>query len=491
MKKSTIKWRIFKYNIIVIFLLISITTVVFNIAIRMYIEKDIISQLEKIAERTEYTALKQGPDYFPNQNKAQPPPNNPDSRDSNNFIRYYFLLDRSLREPLSVLNADYMLLSKDKILITNSDYGVAAPSSALVEKIVDEVIKHETMTKETYMNFDVVGTEYVAIIKPVYDKNSFGLGWIIIYSSLQKMNQMQIGINVILLGILIISALLIVLLSSVLSKKISAPFSSLNEHIRSIAERNFGTKLQVPVDDELSELVNNINTMSEKLESYDKAQKTFLQNASHEFRTPIMSIQSYAEGIKYEVIDKNSAVDIILDESKRLTSLVEDLLYLSRLDSIEENYRFMELDFNDFVESCIERMKWIALKNNVSLVFNSEVSQAVLYGDEEKLSRAINNIISNCLRYAASTVTVSLELTEESLFKVTISDDGPGFDANELPSIFERFYKGKKGNYGLGLTITKNIIEKHNGKITAFNSDAGAIFEIELPLHTPRQLTNL
>lgn len=484
MKRSTIKWRIFKYNIIVIFLLISITTIVFNIVIRMYIEKDIISQLEKIAERTEYTALKQGPDYFPNLGKAPPPPNNPDDRESNNFIRYYFMLDRSLREPLSVLNADYMLLSKDKILITNSDYGAAAPSADLVVKITSEVARHETMKKETYMNFDVSGTEYVAIIKPVYDKNSFGLGWIIIYSSLQKLNQMQMGINIILLGILFISALLIVFLSSILSKKISAPFSSLNEHIRSIAERNFETKLQMPVDDELSELVNNINAMSEKLESYDKAQKTFLQNASHEFRTPIMSIQSYAEGIKYEVVDKSSAVDIIIDESKRLTSLVEDLLYLSRLDSIEENYRFMALDFNDFVEACIERMRGIALKNNIQLVCSSETSQAAVWGDEEKLSRAINNILSNCLRYAASTVTVSLTRPEEGLLRLTISDDGPGFELNELPSIFERFYKGKKGNYGLGLTITKNIIEKHNGKISASNAEEGAMFVIELPLYS-------
>ena len=91
-------------------------------------------------------------------------------------------------------------------------------------------------------------------------------------------------------------------------KKISAPFSHLNQHIRAIAERNFGNKIEMPVDDELREFVNNINIMSEKLETYDKAQKTFLQNVSHEFRTPLMSIQSYAEGIKYDVVDSNTAV---------------------------------------------------------------------------------------------------------------------------------------------------------------------------------------
>ena len=159
------------------------------------------------------------------------------------------------------------------------------------------------MSNETYLNFDISGTEYIAIVKPVSQKNSFGLGWIIIYSSLQKVNQLQWVINIILFAILILSALIIVIFSSLAAKKISAPFSSLNQHIRAIAERNFGTKIHMPVDDELQEFVNNINIMSEKLETYDKAQKTFLQNASHEFRTPLMSIQSYAEGIKYDVVD--------------------------------------------------------------------------------------------------------------------------------------------------------------------------------------------
>jgi signal transduction histidine kinase len=387
-----------------------------------------------------------------------------------------------LREPLSVLNADYLLLDKEKNFIIATHEGVTAPSTEMVDQIIDEITRTEEGSQETYLNFHLSDTEYIAIIKPVYDKNSFGLGWVVIYSSLQKVNELQSSINIILLVILIISALIIVFLSSILSKKISAPFSSLNQHIRAISERNFDAKLQMPVDDELQELVNNINAMSEKLESYDKAQKTFLQNASHEFRTPIMSIQSYAEGIKYEVVEKDMAADIIVDESKRLTRLVEDLLYLSRLDAIEENYHFSNLDFNDFINSCIERMNGIAIKNNIKLSLDSNDKPLTIFADEEKLSRAVGNIISNCLRYATAKVNVSIQLNDDSYVKFTISDDGPGFDTNELDNIFERFYKGKKGNFGLGLTISKNIIEKHNGKVSAIKTDSGALFRVELPI---------
>lgn len=221
--------------------------------------------------------------------------------------------------------------------------------------------------------------------------------------------------------------------------------------------------------------------MSEKLETYDKAQKTFLQNASHEFRTPLMSIQSYAEGIKYNVMDSNTAADIIIDESKRLTHLVEELLYLSRLDTIEENYHFDKVDLNELINTCIERMNGIALKDNITIEANIAECGIKLYADEEKLFRAITNIITNCLRYAESKISIELRNSANRKVEIIISDDGPGFDTSELSNIFERFYKGKKGNMGLGLAITKNVIEKHNGIVLAENSNSGAVFRIILP----------
>lgn len=489
MNRNTIKWRIIKYNIIIIVLLIALVTIIFNIAVRMYIEKDILRQMTKIASRTEHAALRQGPDFFPKPGiLPAPPPKEPENRpdeekrsDENDVYRFYFMLDRSLREPLSVLNADYILLDSNKNVV-NPGEGYFNTSAELLNKVTSEIDKSKNISKETYLNFHLSGTQYAAIIMPVSDKNTFGLGWIVIYSSLQKVNQLQTGLNIILFVILVVSALIIVMFSSLLAKKISAPFSSLNQHVRAIAERNFGTKIEMPVYDELQELVTNFNVMSEKLETYDKAQKTFLQNASHEFRTPLMSIQSYAEGIQYDVVDKCTASGIIIDETKRMTHLVEDLLYLSRLDTIEENYHFTNLDLNELINTCIERMNGIAIKSNIDITINSRNEAIPVYADEEKLSRAVTNIMSNCIRYASGTVVVAINTIENGKAAVTISDDGPGFDANELPNIFDRFYKGKKGVFGLGLAISKNVIERHNGRITAENSESGAVFVIELPI---------
>jgi len=490
MKRNTIKWRIFKYNIIIIIMLITLTTIIFNVAIRLYLEKDIVTQLNKIASNAEDTALQHGPDFF----KRMPPMPPPDHDVENNYLppidlqntsdvfKYYFMLERSLKEPLTILNADFILLDQNKIRIAPSPDKSNSTSADLMKQLTNEISKTNKNNQEKYINFTLSNTNYIAIIKPVSDKNSFGLGWIIIYSNIQQINQLQLGINIILLLILIFSALITIVFSSRVSMKISEPFSHLNQYISYISERNFGNKIEMPVYDELCELVNNINIMSEKLETHDKAQKTFLQNVSHEFRTPLMSIQSYTEGIKYDVIDSNSAVPIILDEIKRMTNLVEDLLYLSRLDAIEENYNYSNLNFNVLVKRCVDSMNLISEKGNIILTINFPKEVVQIHGDEEKLSRAITNIISNCIRYATSVVVIELKVIDNKIVQLIISDDGPGFGFDELPNIFERFYKGTKGNCGLGLSISKNVIEKLNGKISASNSKLGALFIIELPI---------
>ncbi|MDR3596047.1 HAMP domain-containing sensor histidine kinase [Clostridium sp.] len=496
MKRNTIKWRIFKYNIIVIIMLITFTAVIFNVAVRIYIEKNIVTQLNKIASNAEDTALKHGPDFF----KQIPPPPPPDSQNidlppfhaeetelpltdlqgTNDLFKYYFMLDHSLKEPLTLLNADFILIDQNENRIT--PFTDKYVSDDFMKQLKNEINNSKKIAQETHLTFRSSGTEYIAIIKPVSDKNSFGLGWIIIYSNVEQINQLQIAINLILFFILIFSALITVVFSSRVSKKISEPFYHLNQYISAISERNFGNKIEMPVYDELRELVNNINIMSEKLETYDKAQKTFLQNASHEFRTPLMSIQSYAEGIKYEVVDSNSAVTVILSEIKRMTRLVEDLLYLSRLNAIEENYNYVNLDFNALTKNCVTSVNLLAEKSNITLRTKLSNQIIQIYGDEEKLSRAITNVINNCIRYANSIVTIELITIDKANVQLVISDDGPGFKNSELPNIFERFYKGVNGNLGLGLSISKNIIEKLNGQISAKNSMSGALFIIELPI---------
>lgn len=478
--KRTIKRRIFTVNILTITLLLVITAVAFNLVARSYLEQHSLRQLHTIANNAE-RVMQMRPSPFRMGNKeGDEAIRAPGFTGEPDLVESYINLLRSLRMPSFTINAEYALIDKSNHIITPFESFNDKPTKSdltIIEKIID--ISEERDSNR--LTFSYNGTQYAAVIKTMSLADGSKAGTLLIYSSLQKINEMQTVINFILVGILLVAALIVLILSTILSKKISSPLSTLCNHIRSLSELNFSNTLHVPADNEIQELVQNINTMAEKLDNHNKSQKLFLQNASHEFRTPIMSIQCHAEGILYGVVEGPEAARIILDESKRLTHMVEELLYLSRLDAIEEIYNHQTLDMNELIKGACERMASIAESSQITLDTSLCKDTILLNGDGEKLERCLSNIISNGIRYAKSTVRIESGIRDDKAL-VTVSDDGQGFDSGEENQIFNRFYKGKKGNTGLGLAISKSIIEKHHGKIEAQSTETGAKFILELPL---------
>ncbi len=484
MKKTTIRWRILKYNVAVILLLMLLTAVIFNVAVKRYFERSITGQMEMIAERTEELALLRGPEFFPPKEplfQMGPPP------DVGFLFRdvslFYFMLDRSLREPLSVLDADYILLDTEgkRISVPQDQFLKIEP--ALEARLKELTLKQGT-AKESVI-FTLGETKYIAVSKPVSDKNTFGLGWVVLYSSLAKMDQIQGALNLILLAILIFSAGVMVLFSSHLAQMVCAPFAELDRHIRVLADRKYGRQLTLPVDEELQGLVDTVNHLSEMLEKHDQAQKTFLQNVSHEFRTPLMAIQSHAEGIRHHVVQSEPAAEIILSETQRLTRLVENLLYLSRLDALEEVYEFNPVELNGLVRECANRMRSGADQAGIVLQMKFSPEEIWITADAEKLSRAFNNLISNGIRHARTNLIIAVTAEEPGLAVFTIQDDGEGVCLDDLPRLFERFYRGRNGKFGLGLAIVKAVTDRHGGDVSVENGNPGACFRLALERWDP------
>lgn len=233
---------------------------------------------------------------------------------------------------------------------------------------------------------------------------------------------------------------------------------------------------------EIDQLSQTMSKMAAQLSSYDSTLKTFIQNASHELRTPLMSIQGYAEGIKYNIVeDTDKAVNIIIEESKRLTEIVNDLLFLSKVDSMQEKFTSNMINIEDIIKNCIEKVNGIAVMEKKKINFSPYNYDFEIAGDEEMLFRALINIISNSLRYCIQNVNIRIDSKDNNV-SIIVEDDGPGIDKDDLEHIFERFYKGKGGKFGLGLAISKSIIEKHRGSIIANNAEGGACFIITLPI---------
>ncbi|SDX88039.1 Signal transduction histidine kinase [Ruminococcaceae bacterium YAD3003] len=304
---------------------------------------------------------------------------------------------------------------------------------------------------------------------------------------------------------LIQAALLAILIAGVLSMLMTYPliFSTqkLSRFAKRISKGDFKPVRGHIVSKELSELGDVMNQMAYRLEESDIEQKTFFQNASHELRTPLMSIQGYAEGLKYGVFeaeeDRDNAIDVIIAETGRLSSLVENLLSISKMDmSRSGNYEVKKqnIDVTKICDTIIDRVRGNFIHEDKAIINDIDIQSIYIYGNENDLIRCLENIFSNCLRYCKNAVSFSCKLDESGSNVVfTISDDGPGIAPEVVDHLFERFSKGADGKHGIGLALAKAIAEEHNGTVNAYNKpEGGACFNVTIPVLFHRdQLTKI
>ena len=216
------------------------------------------------------------------------------------------------------------------------------------------------------------------------------------------------------------------------------------------------------------------------IEKEAERQQTFFQNASHELKTPLMAIQGYAEGIQAGVMDTGGAADVILEESDRMTELVEELLDISKIDMGRQRLTLSETDIRELLYDGIRAVEPIAA-GGITIVPDFPEEPVMVSCDDTQLRRAVTNILSNGVRYARSKLRLTCRADKRHV-TIRIQDDGDGIAEEDIPHIFDRFYMGRSGKSGIGLALTKEIIHLHKGTIRAYNGDGGAVFEITLPM---------
>jgi len=217
------------------------------------------------------------------------------------------------------------------------------------------------------------------------------------------------------------------------------------------------------------------------IEKEAERQQTFFQNASHELKTPLMAIQGYAEGIQAGVTDTGSAAEVILEESDRMTELVDELLDISKIDMGRQQLTLSEMDIRELLYDSIRAVEPTAAAGGIAIVPDFPETPVIVNCDDTRLRRAITNILSNGIRYARSELRLTCR-TDKRHVTIRIQDDGDGIAEEDLPHIFDRFYMGKSGKSGIGLALTKEIIHLHKGTIRAYNGGSGAVFEISIPV---------
>ena len=263
------------------------------------------------------------------------------------------------------------------------------------------------------------------------------------------------------------------------------------ENIRSEVAAIEATDLQRRVgrpgtEDEIDRLAATMNEMLERLETSVTRQQQFVADASHELRSPLTRMRSELDVKIAESpgVQEKAVLESLLVEVVGLQHMVEDLLYLARVDAAPSPKAFERIDLDDLV---IREARRIRSRRRVE-VDQSEVSGAHILGDRGQLTRAVRNLLDNAERHARSRITISLRESDGRAVLIVV-DDGPGIPSDKVERIFERFGRldearsSTSGGTGLGLAITRDIIERHDGTISLSPTHSpGAAFEVKLPL---------
>lgn len=275
------------------------------------------------------------------------------------------------------------------------------------------------------------------------------------------------------------------------TKRIIMPLRDMNDAAKIIADGNFQNRIEVQSGDEVGQLAESFNNMAESLEKTENSRQKFIANISHDLRSPLTSIQGFISAVADGTIPperQNHYLNIVLEETARLTKLANDMTDLSKVEAGAINLELCEFDINDMIRDSLNvfETRLSAKKIRTQAIFEEEVT--VVLADPNMIQRVIQNLLDNAVKFTPQDGEITVETTVkgEKVF-VAVRDNGEGISREEQRKVFERFFKADssrgldKGGIGLGLSIVKEFIKAHGEKIEVkSNENIGTEFTFSL-----------
>ena len=282
---------------------------------------------------------------------------------------------------------------------------------------------------------------------------------------------------------------------------IFSPLINLGEAVRQITQGNLDFALEFDAYDEIGELSRNFEEMRIRLRQNeeqkllaDKNNKELISNISHDLKTPITAIKGYVEGIMDGVASSPEKIDkyirTIYNKANDMDKLIDELTFYSKIDTNGIPYNYKVISVVDFFTDCAKEVGLDMESMNIDFYFNNNVDRdTFIVADVEQMKRVVNNIISNSVKYMdKNDPKIGISLLDEGDFvRIDINDNGIGISSEDLPYIFDRFYRtdssrnSSKGGSGIGLSIVRKIVEDHGGRIWA-KSEPGSGTDIIIML---------
>jgi len=297
------------------------------------------------------------------------------------------------------------------------------------------------------------------------------------------------------------SFLIAVLISSLvalfLARTLTKPIRAMENKAEEISRGNFSKKLNLKRKDELGALANSLDEMSEKLDQNIKQRLQLMANISHEIRTPLATIQGCTEAILDGVVEtgeeKRHYLNTIKNETARMSVLLKDLMDLSRFEMGEISLNREPFSVKPVVKKAVDGVEIFAKKKDIRIEVNLPDYDLLVLGDEDRIVQTLLILLDNAVHHIPRGCKILLSANRVgNMIRFSVSDNGDGIPPEDLPNIFDRFYKvdksrtrGETGS-GLGLAVARQIIRLHGSDIAVKSSDRGSEFVFTLPLVSQR-----
>lgn len=392
----------------------------------------------------------------------------------------------------SMINADFVVMSTaGEMLVPSEDIHLPdSPQERLDMEPVRRVLETGEIQGDEWRTPD--GDPLVAVFVPIeIQENVPPVGVVILFQTVTAATTAAHDLRHMILQTGAVALVLALILSLIFAQRISRPAEELSDVARALGRGELDRRASEGYVWEFSQLARRINEMARQLSDFLARRRAFTAAISHEIRTPVTSIRGFVHAIRDGVIspeNQEQYLDTILDETRRIERLLEDLLQLERLEARQLSMQFDWIPARQLLKRAADRAAPRLEANGIRL--KSVMDERLLvWADEERVDQVLGNLVDNALRYASGTVELGVRSEEEEAHRRTalfwIADDGPGIAEEDLPHIFDRFYQASdrvsKG-VGLGLAISREIINLHGGCIWAENKqDGGAVLQFTIP----------
>ena len=362
------------------------------------------------------------------------------------------------------------------IIYDDNSVAISYPiSTDFLKQVKEEFLAQEDISKEYSGNLEGEKIFYIITKAKTLNQNAF----LVSYMSDSYREDLVQALFKKLITVTTLVSLFSWIPALLLSQYLSKPLVDFEKKVGELVTRQWEEPIYINRKDEIGKLGESIEELRCELIRQDEAEQSFLQNISHELKTPVMVIRSFVQAMGDGIYPRGTleaSVEVIDEEAIILEKRINNLLYLTKLDFMS-NHKMNKRDFylDDLVDNVIDRISW----SRTDIKWDINLDEMYIKGDPEQWRVVLENLFDNQLRYAKSIIKVSLtrKMDKDILH---IWNDGDPIEEELLDNIFGKFSKGARGEIGLGLSIVNRILDMHESKITALNEEDGVSFYIEI-----------